>query len=57
MIQHKLNEYASNEQREKEFKYYCKNCNYGSISIDLFNKHLNTDKHNKNIKRLLNNDI
>jgi hypothetical protein len=57
MIQHKLNEHSSNEQREKEFKYYCKNCNYGSISIDLFNKHLNTNKHNKNIKRLLNNDI
>ncbi len=47
MLQHKLNMHCSIEEREKEFKYYCKNCDYGTISKDLFEKHLKTEKHLK----------
>jgi len=47
MLQHKLNEHSTVEEREKEFKYYCKKCDYGTISKDLFNKHQQTQKHIK----------
>lgn len=46
-LQHKLNEHSTIEEREKNFKYYCKNCDYGTISADLYEKHINTDKHKK----------
>ncbi len=49
--QHYLNLHGSLKERETEFKFYCKLCDYGTFSIDLFNKHNNTDKHNKNIIR------
>jgi hypothetical protein len=54
MFQHKLNEHSTKEEREKKFKYYCKNCDYGSISKDLYEKHLETQKHKKYVIR--NND-
>lgn len=47
MVQHKLNEHSTIEEREKEFKYYCKNCDYGTISKDLFLRHQQTQKHMK----------
>lgn len=47
LIQHKLNEHASIEERKKEFRYYCENCDYGTFSIDLYNRHIQTDKHKK----------
>lgn len=49
--QHYLNYHGNLIERESEFKYYCKLCDYGTFSNDLFNKHNNTDKHNKNIVR------
>uniref|UniRef100_A0A6C0HWF4 Uncharacterized protein n=1 Tax=viral metagenome TaxID=1070528 RepID=A0A6C0HWF4_9ZZZZ len=45
--QHYLNYHGNLKDREDGFKYYCKICNYGTFSIDLFNKHNNTKKHNK----------
>lgn len=43
--QHKLNEHSNKEKRETEFKFYCKVCDFGSFSKQLFEKHLTTDKH------------
>ena len=45
MKQHVLNEHSTKEEREKGFKYYCKYCNYGTFSIDLYKRHNNTEKH------------
>lgn len=50
--QHKLNEHASREEREKEFKYYCSCCNYGTFSIDLYNRHTKSKKHIKFLMQL-----
>ena len=46
--QHNLTQHSTLEEREKGFKYYCKICDYGSISKDLFERHLNTDRHKIN---------
>lgn len=46
--QHILNEHSSLEEREKEFKYYCKYCNFGSFSIDSIEIHNKTKKHQYN---------
>jgi hypothetical protein len=42
---HKLNKHSNKEDREKEFTYYCKCCDYGSFSCDMYNKHISTIKH------------
>ena len=47
LLQHKLNNHSNIIEREKEFKYYCKNCDYGTISKDLYDNHLNTERHKK----------
>ena len=44
---HKLNKHLTKEDREKEFTYYCKYCDYGSFSKDLLEKHNLTEKHKK----------
>ena len=43
--QHKLNEHADKETREKEFKYYCKICDYGTFAKQLIEKHNGSEKH------------
>lgn len=48
---HILNEHSNKEKREKEFKYYCKYCDIGTFSKNSFDKHNETDRHNKNIMR------
>ncbi len=45
MKQHYLNIHSTYEEREKGFKYFCKICNYGIFSKELFEKHENTTKH------------
>ena len=50
--QHKLNEHGTKEQREKEFKFYCKCCDFGSFSKDIYVKHTNSEKHNKYINKI-----
>ena len=42
---HKLNKHSNPKDREKEFKYYCKWCDYGSFSKDSYDKHTDTIKH------------
>lgn len=49
--QHKLNEHGTIEERKEKFKYYCEVCDFGTFSIDIFNKHNNTRKHKKFIER------
>ena len=46
--QHNLNWHSTLEEREKEFKYYCKYCNFGTFSVDLIDIHNNTKKHKYN---------
>ena len=47
LLQHKLNDHSTIEEREKEFNYYCKKCDYGTISKDLYERHIKTEKHIK----------
>jgi len=46
MTQHILNKHSTKEKREKDFKYYCKCCDYGTFAELLHKKHLNSEKHN-----------
>lgn len=48
---HTLNIHANKETREKEFKFYCKHCDFGTFSQDTMNVHNNTTKHGIMIKR------
>ena len=43
--EHKLNNHSNKEEREKEFKYYCKICDKGYFYQDMYNRHINTEKH------------
>ncbi len=45
--EHILNYHGTLEEREKEFRYYCKLCDYGTFSKDLIEKHNNTKKHKR----------
>ena len=42
---HKLNKHSNKKDREKEFTHYCKCCDYGFFSCDMYNKHISTIKH------------
>ncbi len=42
---HILNNHMSKEEKEKEFKYYCKYCDIGTYSKDFMDKHNLTIKH------------
>ncbi len=43
--QHNLNYHADKQMRVKEFKYYCKYCDFGTFALQLFEKHNNSKKH------------
>jgi hypothetical protein len=45
--QHKLNEHSNKEEREKDFKYYCKLCDIGTFSKDNWNRHITSQRHIK----------
>lgn len=45
MKQHKLNYHSTEEEREKQFKYYCKLCKFGTFGKKLYDNHLTTNKH------------
>jgi hypothetical protein len=45
--QHVLNYHSTKEKREKEFKYYCILCDYGSFSKDLLDRHNLSLKHKR----------
>ena len=42
---HRLNEHAEKEEREKEFKYYCSYCDFGTFSKVTLEVHKNSNKH------------
>ncbi len=42
---HTLNNHSSKEERQKEFKYYCYKCDYGSFGITEYDNHIKTKKH------------
>lgn len=42
---HMLNKHKSKEERKKEFKFYCEECNVGSFSKDTMNLYYNSEKH------------
>jgi hypothetical protein len=48
--QHKLKNHSTKEEREKGFKYYCKSCDYGTISKDIYDTHMGTEKHKRKEK-------
>jgi hypothetical protein len=51
---HNLNNHSSKKEREKNFPYYCKACDYGCLDEKLMNNHFLTLKHlDKNKKTLL----
>ena len=45
MKTHILNFHKTKDDRIKEFKFYCINCDFGSFSKDIIEKHNNTEKH------------
>ena len=45
--QHNLNYHSNKEEREKEYNYYCKLCDFGTFYKNLFEKHNLTEKHKK----------
>ena len=50
LLKHKLNNHSTKEERQNNFKYFCKYCDYWTFSIDSYNLHNET----KNIKVSLN---
>jgi hypothetical protein len=52
MKKHRLNEHATKEEREKEFKFYCSYCDVGAFSKETIETHYNTNKHKKFVQRL-----
>ncbi len=51
MKKHMLNKHASLEEREKEFKYYCKICDFGTFSKDTIEVHNESEKHKLSLAR------
>jgi len=47
--EHNLNYHSNKEEREKEFKYYCKYCDYGTFAVSFIEKHNNTIKHKRHL--------
>ena len=48
-INHVLAKHSSEEDKLKKFKYYCKDCKFGSNYESIYNKHLTTLNHKKMI--------
>jgi hypothetical protein len=46
---HKLNYHAEKEVREKEYRFYCKCCDFGHFNEGTFEKHLQSQKHLKKV--------
>ena len=52
MKKHRLNEHSTIEEREKEFKFYCICCDFGTFLKQTYEIHNNTNKHKKYVIRL-----
>lgn len=51
MKEHYLNEHGNKKERESEFKYYCKECDFGTFCEKRIEIHKKTKKHQKYILR------
>jgi ribosomal protein L35 len=47
MKSHKLTKHGTPNDREKNFTYYCKNCDFGTFAKLLYERHCQTPKHIK----------
>lgn len=45
MKHHILNIHSTKEERKKEFKFYCENCDFGSFGKQPFDIHSKSEKH------------
>jgi len=45
LINHKLVNHSTKEEREIKYKYYCKKCDYGNNNEIIYKKHLVCKKH------------
>jgi len=45
---HELRNHCTIDEKEKEFKYYCKECDYGTFAKTQYENHIKTEKHIKN---------
>lgn len=50
LIQHYLNYHGNYDERSKQFKFFCKCCNYGTFAKSFIEKHNSTNKHKSLIK-------
>lgn len=48
---HILTKHKNKEDRENEFTYYCKKCDFGTFIKILFDKHNSTIKHNQRLSK------
>ena len=46
-LTHKLNNHSTKEEREKEFSFYCKICDFGVFSESSMNTHNETIRHKR----------
>ncbi len=42
---HLLNNHSTNDEKKKEFTYYCEYCNTGMFAESVFKKHISSKKH------------
>jgi hypothetical protein len=45
LTNHYLSKHASIDEKEKEFTYYCKICDFGTFYEKVYNKHCESKKH------------
>ena len=50
--EHQLNYHSTKEKREKETKYYCNLCDYGTFTSSFLEKHNNTTKHKRHLNNI-----
>ena len=49
MKQHILNNHSSKIERKKEFTFYCEECDFGTFRKNIYENHLNSEKHKRKI--------
>ena len=46
-VTHTLNNHSIKEERKKQFKYYCNNCDFGVFTESSFEKHKSSLRHKR----------
>ena len=47
--EHNLNIHTNKKEKEKEYKFYCKECNIGKTYETCYKRHINSKKHKRMI--------